>query len=187
MFVFIIFWWWLIYADRLHLREVCRQIGKKIRENINVKISQKNKELIEKYVFYQLNTISECIAGFTNGLIFDEPTINITLMIDKETNMENNSNEIEIQTDPVEPEIKIVEKEVMREILVVKEIQVPVPMNMTNSSTIVNTNNQYDIFEKKSHNNNKPSMVDDTRADYDTMIENKTKRVRVKQKKLNAT
>lgn len=190
--IFLIFWTWMIYVDRLHLREICRNIGKNLRTYVKLHFSSKYKEMIEKCLFYQLNTLSECSAGFTNGLIFDEPTVNVRLMVNAETETLIETCDISVQTDPIEPEIKEVfvdiikevEKEVIREILVVKEVQVPMPMNIHQSSTISSDVN-YDIFGTKSKNYLKPSLDDDNKADYDTMILNKQKRVRIKQKNIN--
>lgn len=191
LFIFVIFWCWMIYVDRLHLRETCRNIGKKLRTYIGSYFSSKYKELIEKYLFYQLNTISECIAGFTNGLIFDEPTVNVTLMVNTETETRVDTCDIDIQTDPIEPEIRevIIEKEVIREILVVKEVEVPVhiPVHIYQSSTVGSSDTNHDIFGTKSKVYTKPSLDDDNKADYDTMVLDKPKRVRVKQKNINAT
>lgn len=194
LFIFGIFWYWLIYADRLHLREFCRKIGTESKKYLKTHIDT---TLIEKYLFYQLNTLSEGFAGFTNGLIFDEPTVNVTLMVDKEVFTQYISKEIETQTDPIEPEIKIVEKEiikevvvekevevekeVIREILVVKEIQVPVSTNGSNISN-VKSESGYEIFGPKTKVYTKPSMEEDNKMDCCTMIESKPKRVRIKQK-----
>lgn len=196
LFIFAIFWCWLIYVDRLHLRETCRILGKRLRTYIVTHLSTKYKELIEKYLFYQLNTLSEAIAGFTNGLIFDEPTVNVTLMVNAETETCIDTCDIDIQTDPIEPEIREVikevikevevEKEVIREILVVKEVQVPVYQSTT-STAIGSSEMGYDIFGTKSKVYTKPSLDDDNKEDYNTMIADKPKRVRVKQKNISAT
>jgi hypothetical protein len=197
LFVLAIFWLWLLYVDRLHLRESCRKIGKILKEYINKNVSTSYKEYIEKYLFYQLNTLSECIAGFTNGLIFDEPTVKVSLMVDKEIETNVETCEVEIQTDPIEPEIrevikevvKEVEKEVIREILVVKEVQVPVPIQTTTSTNVGSSSDTgFDIFGPKTKKYDiKPSLDDDNKEDYNTMVQEKPKRVRVKQKNISVT
>ena len=177
LFVIGIFWLWLIYVDRLHLREKCRTIGITLKKYINKHCSVTQKNYIEKYIFYQINAISECIAGFTNGLIFEEPIIQVSLMINKETETNNiETTEVETQTD-FEPEIREiireVEKEVYRDIVVVKEIQIP------------NIEKPLCIFEKKTEKNiDNPSLDDDNKADYNTMMSEKPKRVKIKQKNI---
>ena len=184
--VFIIFWCWLTYVDRLHMREKCRMLGKKIKEYINKKVSDKNKILLQTYLFNQINALSECVAGFTNGIIHDEPIILVYEHKSKETQTTIETCSIDIQTDHIEPDIK--EVEVIKEII--KEVPVYIKnteshktheqYSQNNTDDIENLNSQDAFIINKIGPINHPTLEDDDKLDYTTMAQKPNKRVKIK-------
>lgn len=179
---FAIFWMWLMYADRLHLREIFRKLGKKVKTNLTTE----TKVILQNVLFNQLNTLSEILAGFTCGLMFDEPTIKVVLMVDNETSTEITTCNAENQTDHIEPEIK----EIIKEIVVIKEVIKEVIREETKEAikevAKINTNESMEMIDIFSKNNDfiRPTLDDDIKADDCIIIQEKPKRVRVKQKQL---
>lgn len=73
--VICVIWFWLTYVDRVHIRHTFNNIGNKFKKTFGSKF-------MIKYVYNQLNTFSEIIAGFSDALIDRKPSINIEYLKD---------------------------------------------------------------------------------------------------------
>ena len=112
--LFVLFWFWISYVDRLHMRERSRRLGERIRL---VCLKFKYWYLVEKYILIQLNGLAEMTSGFTYGILNKNEIIKI---------VETKQNEM--QTDiSGEQEPQIIIKEVIKEIIVdniIKEVEI---------------------------------------------------------------
>lgn len=145
-FVFVLFWFWISHVDRLHLRESSKILGSKINCT----------KFVKEYLLSQINAISESIAGVTDGMTEKNSIIRVA-----------NFKSIDVQTDPLEPEVVIKEIEVVKEIVkeipveIIKEIYVEVikEVPMINSGEAI-----YDMFDisnniKNNIRNNKKRRI----------------------------
>jgi hypothetical protein len=90
-FLNLLFWFWLTHVDRVHLRLKFNSFGKIIKDNIKSKLKHNNLLLIDKYIFTQLNSFGEIIAGFTDGFLNKNSSIKINYAINTETQTQENN------------------------------------------------------------------------------------------------
>lgn len=172
-FVLILVWFWLIYVDRIHLREKSRRYG------INIsKMFTNNKyfNFYKKYLIYEINAISESIAGFTDGIINKTSVVKIYQTNDANIETINKVYcDINIQTDPIEePQPKIITNEIIKEVIKEVIIEKPVFINDYNDDIHIEKDQVPDIFGKNISGN-----IDDspdifmTSNSYSSNINNK--------------
>ena len=177
---FIIVWFWLIYVDRLHLREKSRRLG----INMNKYLSEyKYWKQIEIYLIYQMNAFSECSAGFTDGLL--NKVSDIRIYETKDAIIQTDQLimcDIEIQTDKIdEPLPIIITKEVTKE--VIKEVFINKSDDIFDSNIceekeipfMFNVKDTYNIIKK-------PTILEDIESDRTSESSNTKRRIRIKRK-----
>lgn len=98
-FIFALFWFWISYVDRLHLRETTRIFGTLL---YNKLIKYKHFDKIQNYIIIQLNSLSEVVAGLTDGLMNKNPIIKICNITQNECQTDiilYEKRDVEIQTE----------------------------------------------------------------------------------------
>jgi hypothetical protein len=75
--LFLLFWFWLTYVDRVHIRVKSKNIGLFIQNKIQEKISPAKIRLVTKYCYKQLNALGEIIAGLSDGLLNSDSSIEV--------------------------------------------------------------------------------------------------------------
>lgn len=96
--LFVFFWFWLTYVDRVHLRVKSKQYGFFIQNKIKEKISQEKIFIIKKYFYEQLNAFGEIIAGISDGLLNNESCVEIRYMQNNNSQTLISNDNKEIQT-----------------------------------------------------------------------------------------
>lgn len=92
-------WFWLTYVDRVHIRVKAKDFGLLIKDKLSNTLSPKNIFFVEKYVYKQLNTFGEIIAGFSDGLLNKPSIIDIKYITNADSQtLVSNFNLIENQT-----------------------------------------------------------------------------------------
>ena len=75
----------------MHLREKSRNLGQKLLVKVN-KMTNKS-DILSKYIFCQLNSLGEIIAGISDGLLNNNPIIKVCTINNNNTQtkiVENN-------------------------------------------------------------------------------------------------
>lgn len=179
--LFIFCWFVFSHVDKMHLREKGRLYGYKVSKYI------KN-DFIKNNVIAQLNSFSEVTTGFTDGILSKTPIVKIVKII-----------ESDCQTDPIDPIIvtRDIEKPIIIEKEVIKEVEKIVYINKENSNNISitksensdnvsataknennNGTNIFDLFEKPektTKNEEKNIFLEDAENDEKTLGEFKNK------------
>lgn len=92
-------WMWLMYVNRLHLREKSRRLGSNMRKIIDNKISVDKFKIIRRLLLYQINAISESIAGITDGILNKEPIMRIYTVNNNNSQTDLERSDMSTQTD----------------------------------------------------------------------------------------
>jgi hypothetical protein len=77
-----VFWFWLTYVDRVHIRVKSKELGLIIQKTISDYFSENTVGSIKKYCYKQINTIGEIVAGFSDGLLNKKSAIDFKYVCD---------------------------------------------------------------------------------------------------------
>ena len=102
----LILWFWLSYVDRIYLRYKAYQTGKMIKFRLENKGNSRIK-IVNDYCSDQINALGEILAGFTDGMLNKDPSLNINLLDNKSSqttlcSINDFYENKEIQTDIIE-------------------------------------------------------------------------------------
>lgn len=166
---FTLFWFWIGNINKIYVREKCRNFGLVC----GLKNSMLQNTIIKNYVILQLNTISECFTGFTDGILQKNTAFKFIKPISVET-----------QTDTVKLQVIIEEKfievpvEIIKEVEVIKEVikEVEVVKEVIKEVEVIK-----EIYKDKSSKNNKDSIFEKIKS-KDKQTSNKPNRITLRKK-----
>jgi hypothetical protein len=97
-FLATLLWFWLTHVDRIHIRVKAKEFGLVAQEKIIKFISNDVSTKIEQYGYKQLNAFGEIIAGFSDGLLNKESSINVKYLQNNNTQTLSNKHDNQTQT-----------------------------------------------------------------------------------------